>query len=69
MCDSAIAKCEGGKVEERTELIRLESYMRNQDCDKKTSTSHNRYNVLTRSCFTQRGEENLGNNEQHAIAD
>ena len=58
----------GGKVEERTELVRLESYMRNQDCDKKTSTSHNRYNVLTRSCFTQRAEENLGNNEQHAIA-
>ena len=54
MCDSEIAKCEGGdgEIEERTERIRLErereraSFMRNQDCDKKTSISHNRYNVL-----------------------
>ena len=57
MCDSAIAKCEGGKVEERTELVRLESYMRNQDCDKKTSTSHNRYNVLAVVIHTKRRGE------------
>ena len=78
MCDSEIAKCEGGdgEIEERTEQIRLERERERELalCEIRTVTRKPPSLIIgtmsSRSLFTQRASlDNLGNKEQHVIAE